>query len=75
MAVMILSTLFLGVGMVSTVAPCYWTLVSIHRPLEIAILLLVLVRIAMRLGTGAPPLPADLPRWQVWAARASHVEL
>lgn len=75
MAVMILTMLFVGVGMVSTVAPRYWTLVSIHRPLGIAILVLVLVRIAVRLGSGAPPLPADLPGWQVFAAKASHVAL
>ncbi|HET6305971.1 MAG TPA: cytochrome b [Rhodopila sp.] len=75
MAVMVLTMLFVGVGMVSTVAPRYWTLVSIHRPLGIAILVLVLVRIAVRLGYGAPPLPGDLPRWQAFAARASHVLL
>ncbi|MEA2740715.1 MAG: hypothetical protein QOH05_4022, partial [Acetobacteraceae bacterium] len=38
MAVMVLAMLFIGVGMVSAVVPRYWTLVSIHRPLGIAIL-------------------------------------
>jgi cytochrome b561 len=75
MAVMIVTMLFIGVGMVSTVAPRYWTLVSIHRPLGIAILVLVVVRIVVRLASGAPPLPADLPGWQAFAAKASHVVL
>jgi cytochrome b561 len=75
MAVMILTMLFIGVGMVSTVAPRYWTLVSIHKPLGIAVLLLVLIRIAVRLQSGAPRVPADLPRWQASAAKASHVML
>ena len=34
----ILAMLFIGVGMVSTVTPIYLTLVSIHKPLGIAIL-------------------------------------
>ena len=75
MAAMILAMLFIGIGMVSTLSPRYWTLVSIHKPLGILILLLVLLRLGMRLWRGAPPLPADLPRWQASAAKASHVLL
>jgi cytochrome b561 len=75
MAAMILTMLFVGIGMVSTLSPRYWTLVSIHKPLGIAILLLVLVRLGMRLWRGAPPLPLDMPRWQAVAAKASHVLL
>jgi cytochrome b561 len=72
MAVCILAMLFIGVGMVSTVTQRYLTLVSIHKPLGIAILLLVLVRIAVRLRAGAPPLPADLPEPMKLAAHLSH---
>lgn len=75
MAAAILAMLFIGVGMVSTVSPRYWTLVSIHRPLGIAILVLVLLRLGVRLQHGAPPLPADLPRWQKLGAKASHLAL
>ncbi|HTW28290.1 MAG TPA: cytochrome b [Acetobacteraceae bacterium] len=75
MAVMILSMLFIGIGMVSTVAPRYHVLVAIHRPLGIAILVLVLLRLGLRLRRGAPPLPADLPRIQALAAKGSHVVL
>ena len=41
--------------------PKYLTLVSIHKPLGIAILVLALTRLALRLRYGAPPLPTDLP--------------
>ena len=72
MAIFILSMLFIGVGMVTTINQRYLTLVSIHKPLGIAILLLVLVRIAVRLRSGAPPLPADLPQPMKLAAHLSH---
>ncbi len=75
MAAMILAMLFIGVGMVSTVSPRYWQLVSIHKPLGISLLLLVLVRLWQRWRHGAPPLPEDLPWWQRAAALASHVAL
>ena len=72
MAVCILAMLFIGVGMVSTVMPKYLTLVSIHKPLGIAILVLALIRLVVRLRYGAPPLPADLPEPMKLAAHLSH---
>jgi cytochrome b561 len=75
MAAMVIAMLFIGIGMVSTVEPRYWTLVSIHKPLGIAILLLVIVRLWVRVRRGAPPLPSDLPPWQATAAKASHALL
>src|SRR5271163_2858724 len=72
MAVCILAMLFIGVGMVSTVMPKYLTLVSIHKPLGIAILVLALVRLALRLRYGAPSLPAALPEPMKLAAHLSH---
>ena len=75
MAVCILAMLFIGVGMVSTVMPKYLTLVSIHKPLGIAILVLALIRLAVRLRYGAPPLPADLPEPMKLAAHLSHYAL
>ena len=61
MAICILSMLFIGVGMVSTVTTKYLTLVQIHKPLGIAILVLALIRLALRFTYGSPALPADLP--------------
>jgi cytochrome b561 len=72
MAVCILAMLFIGVGMVSTVMPKYLTLVSIHKPLGIAILVLAMVRLAVRLVYGAPSLPVDLPEPMKVAAYLSH---
>jgi len=68
MALCILAMLFIGVGMVSSVKPKYLTLVSIHKPLGIAILVLALVR----LRYGAPSLPADLPEPIKVGAKLSH---
>jgi cytochrome b561 len=75
MAVCILAMLFIGVGMVSTIAPEYLTLVNIHKPLGILILILALIRLVVRLRTGAPPLPLDLPEPMKLAAYLSHYAL
>jgi cytochrome b561 len=61
--------------MESTVMPKYLTLVSIHKPLGVAILVLALIRLAVRLRYGAPALPADLPQPMKLAAVASHYAL
>jgi cytochrome b561 len=71
MALAILAMLFVGIGMVASLS-LRPTLVSLHRPLGIAIGLLVIVRLVNRLRHRPPPLPADLPRVQVLAAKASH---
>jgi cytochrome b561 len=75
MAVLIIAMLFVGVGMVSTVSRLHLTLLALHRPLGIALLVLVVVRAAVRLISGAPAVPADLPGWQRAAAHASHLAL
>lgn len=72
MALMILSMLFIGAGMVASVSQRHEWLVNIHKPLGIAILLLVIVRLVVRFSTRTPPLPADLPSWQTLAAKLSH---
>ena len=75
MAVAILAMLFIGVGMVSTLTKTYLGLVSIHRPLGILILILAVVRLAVRMVRGAPPLPVDLPAPMKQAAFLSHIGL
>jgi cytochrome b561 len=72
MAICLLAMLFVGVGMVSTIMPKYLGLVSIHRSLGIAILVLALIRLAVRLRYRAPALPADLPAPMKLAAQLSH---
>jgi cytochrome b561 len=61
--------------MVSTVMPKYLTLVSIHKPLGIAILVLALIRLGVRLRYGTPSLPVDLPQPMKLAAYLSHYAL
>jgi cytochrome b561 len=72
MAMMILAMLFIGVGMVASVSPRHDWLLRIHKPLGIAILILAIVRLAVRLRYPPPPLPSDLPALQKLAALASH---
>jgi len=74
MALAILTMLFVGIGMVASLS-LRPGLVSLHRPLGIAILLLVVVRLANRLRHPPPALPDDLPAIQKTAAKASHVLL
>jgi len=75
MALMILAMLFIGAGMVASVSERHEWLLHLHKPLGIAILLLVVVRLLVRFSTRQPPLPSDLPGWQVLAAKLSHVLL
>ncbi|MGN8344462.1 cytochrome b [Pseudomonas sp. SMV71] len=75
MALMIIAMLFIGAGMVASVSERHEWLLQLHKPLGIAILLLVIVRLIVRFTTRQPPLPADLPGWQMLAAKASHVLL
>ena len=75
MALMIMTMLFVGAGMVASVSERHAWLLNLHKPLGIAILLLVVVRLFVRFSTRQPPLPADLPGVQVLAAKLSHVLL
>lgn len=71
MALLIIAMLFIGVAMMASLTERPW-LIALHRPLGVAILLLAILRLANRLRHSPPPLPADLPRLQVFAAKASH---
>ncbi|MDB6082390.1 MAG: cytochrome [Gammaproteobacteria bacterium] len=75
MAVMIIAMLFIGVGMASSVSPRYPFLLSVHRPLGIAILILATVRLVNRLTNPPPPLPDTIPPLQRAAAIGSHYVL
>lgn len=71
MAAMVLTMLFVGVGMVASLS-LRPSLLALHRPIGATILVLALVRLIYRLRNPPPPLPADLPRWQAHAATVSH---
>ena len=71
MAAMVLTTLGVGVTMVASLAD-YHVLVSIHRPLGIAILILVVVRFVVRRLSSLPPFPPTMSSLERRAAAASE---
>jgi cytochrome b561 len=74
LAVMVLTQLGFGVTMVASLAD-YHTLVSIHRPLGAAILVLVVVRFVVRLLSPLPPFPPTMSRLERRATEASEYAL
>jgi cytochrome b561 len=71
MAVMILTMLGIGLAMVTSLAN-YHVLVSIHRPLGIAIFILVVIRFVNRQFTSLPPFPPTMSQPERLAATASE---
>lgn len=47
-------------------------LYHIHRSIGALVLIITVMRLIYRLGHPAPPLPADMPELQKFAARATH---
>jgi cytochrome b561 len=74
MAAMILTMLGVGVAMIVSLGD-YHTLVSIHRPLGIAILLLAVVRFVNRRISQLPPFPASMSALERRAATASELAM
>lgn len=72
MAVLLLVMLLIGVGMLSSVSTWQPTLVHVHKSLGVVLLVLLLIRLAVRLRHAPPALPAAMPRWQQLGALASH---
>src|SRR5438874_9094648 len=71
MAAMVLTMLCIGVAMVASLDR-YHVLVSIHRPLGITILILVVVRFVNRLLNPPPPFPATMSHMESLMATASE---
>src|SRR6266403_963429 len=71
MAAMILTMLCIGVAMVASLNN-YHVLVSIHRPLGITILILVVVRFVNRLLNPPPPFPSSMSGAERLVATASE---
>ena len=74
MAAMILAMLFIGVAMVASLAD-YHVLVSIHRPLGILILILVMIRFVNRRLHPPPDFLVTMPPLERRAATASELLL
>lgn len=74
MAAGMLLMLAFGSAMVSSLAYRPW-LLHWHQSLGLLLWLLAWLRLANRRWHPPPALPADLPSWQCWAAKISHVWL
>jgi cytochrome b561 len=75
MAAMIITMLFIGAGMVSTVSEMRTWLIELHKPLGILILCMAAIRIFVRLLRPTPALPSELPILMRLGAYLSHVAL
>jgi cytochrome b561 len=71
MAAMLLAMLFIGVSMVGSLGD-YHTLVAIHRPLGIMILILAAIRFVNRVCTTLPPFPPTMSRQERFMASSSE---
>jgi cytochrome b561 len=71
MAAMVLAMLAIGISMVASLAD-YHTLVAIHRPLGILILILVVIRFINRCFHRPPAFPDSMSRRERFAATASE---
>jgi cytochrome b561 len=71
-AVLVLTMLGIGVAMVASLAS-YRTLVSIHRPVGILILLVVVIRYVNRRFSDLPPFPATMSSQERFIASGSEL--
>ena len=71
MAAMLLTMLFIGVSMISSLGN-YHGLVAIHRPLGIMILILSAIRFVNRMCTKLPPFPPTMSRQERFLASSSE---
>jgi cytochrome b561 len=74
MAAMVFTMLGIGVAMVASLGD-YHRLVSIHRPLGAAILILVVIRFVNRQFSSLPPFPATMSSQERFIAHASELLL
>ena len=74
MAAMVLTMLGIGVAMVASLGD-YHRLVSLHRPLGISILILVVIRYVNRQFSTLPPFPPTMSSQERFVAHASEILL
>jgi len=74
MAAMVLTMLGIGIAMVASLGD-YHCLVSIHRPLGIAILILVVIRFVNRQFSTLPPFPATMSSEERFVSHVSELLL
>ena len=71
-AALIVLNLLLGFFYDEFEKPLRSTLLNLHKPIGLTILVLTLARLAWRLGHRPPPFDPVLKRWEVGLARAVH---
>jgi cytochrome b561 len=74
MAAMVLGMLGIGVAMVASLGDYHW-LVSLHRPLGIAIMILVVIRFVNRMFHTLPPFPPTMSEQERLVAHLSEIAL
>lgn len=76
MALLVVVMLVVGLSLPRlTPGPLANVLYEVHKSVGMLVLALALLRLAIRLRRGAPPLDPGLPGWQRLAAGASHAAL
>lgn len=79
-AILLLGNLALGIWMVEAIAQQNTQIIAtqayqLHKSIGFCVLGLSLIRLLWRLLHKPPPLPAQLPRWQLRAAGVAHASL
>jgi cytochrome b561 len=72
MAPLLVAMLLVGTGMAATLSHWRITLIGLHKPLGLALLVLAVLRLLVRLAGRTPPLPSTLPPALRAAAHASQ---
>ncbi|WP_292011102.1 cytochrome b [Chryseobacterium sp.] len=71
MATMILSTIFIGLGMMTSLSSRPW-LIDLHVPIGVAILFLCILRFINRIVNPIPELPMEMPKIEKRIAHFMH---
>ena len=71
-ALMVLANVFTGFFHESFAPAARGLMMGWHKTFGVTVLLLTAARVLWRLFHKPPPLPAGMPRWEVWLARATH---
>lgn len=73
MAALILSLLFVGLSMVTSLGAWQDTLLRWHKMAGLVAAAAVLLRIAIRFSARTPQLPNSVPLWQQYVAKLTHL--
>ncbi|WP_423187681.1 cytochrome b [Alishewanella sp. d11] len=72
MAALILSLLFVGLSMVTSLGAWQYTLLNWHKTAGLIAALALIVRLGIRLMSTKPALPSSMPKLQYYAAKLTH---